>query len=195
MTGALQELDALLEALEVDPSDEAAVAELDAVMAALALEQPVESPPAALRERVLASARDAGPFAELAGKLAGMLDVAIARARELLSLAADPSRWEPFVPGVELIHLDGGPTTVGADVGFVKVASGMVFPHHEHGGREDVLVLAGRCRDDDGTVLEPGEIAHKEPGTAHSFEVVEGPFIYAVVVFGLRFTDESIPTP
>ena len=52
--------------------------------------------------------------------MASLFDVTVDRARELLGLIERPASWENPVPGIRLVHFDGGPAYAAADCGFVR---------------------------------------------------------------------------
>ena len=160
----------------------------------LPLSLPEQDPPAALRARLLRSATAPGDrFAPFAERLAALIDRGVAHASALLEqIARDVAgTWEVAAalgPGIELIHLEGGPAVAGADVGFVRVPEGVRFPYHEHLGPERVLVLQGQLRDSDGQVYGPGDTPDMDAGSSHEFTALAGaPLIYAVVVHGVVF--------
>lgn len=157
--------------------------------AALALALAPVAPRAALRERLLAAARAEGErFAPFAARLARLIDVTVERARELLATIVRPEAWQPLLPGVDLLHLAGGPAVAGADVGFVRVAAGRPFPEHRHLGDEHVLVLQGGYRDSSGEVFAAGALVDLPADSAHAFVALpEVDLIYAVVVGGVEF--------
>jgi anti-sigma factor RsiW len=181
MTGDIRELLPLY-ALGILESDEASVVERaiagDAGLAAeLATYQqtadalgtaigPVAPPPEILH-RLLASV-GAGRFEAFSARLAALFDVALDRARELLGLIERPASWVPQIPGISLVHFEGGPAAAAADCGFVRLARGAVFPPHTHLGDEVVTVLSGRIHDpiNDHTI-GPGEDYVQREGTSH----------------------------
>ena len=147
-----EEASAVERALESDP---ALAAELDAYLA-LGAVQPAPD----VKARLLASC-GGGRFERFAGTLAKLFDVSIDRARELLGLVERATSWEHPVPGVSLIHFDGGPACAAADCGFVRIAPGCKFPWHTHRGEEVSVILSGAMRDLDGRVLHAGdELVH-----------------------------------
>lgn len=166
---------------------EAAAAE---ALTALSLALPPVAVDPGARARLLAAvAAPEARFAPFVARLAELIDVAHARARELLASLARPELWQTVLPDVELVHLDGGPAVAGADVGFVRVAAGATFPHHTHLGSERCLVLQGGFVEDDGTVVRAGTSTFRATGTAHSLTALPGQdLLYAVVVFGVELT-------
>ena len=167
-------------AAEVDAAAEA--------LSTLAVALPPVRPPPGLRERLLASARGPARFAPFIDRLARLIDVAAERARELLASLELPATWQVSpAPNVHLVHLLGGPATAGADVGFVRVAAGTMFPPHRHLGEEHVLVLQGRFEDSHGTVARAGDLVDMAADSSH--HLTAGPevdLIYAVVVRGVE---------
>jgi putative transcriptional regulator len=161
------------------------LAVLDEVYASLALALPPVPPPADLRRRILHEAERGGRFEAVYARVAGVLDVAREKARELLAWIDDPGRWGPGPAGVQLIHLPGGPAVAGANCGFVRMAAGSHFPLHRHGGPEHVLVLQGGFLDDDGRVYQRGDEAWKPAGSEHQFDALpDCDLIYLVVLEG-----------
>lgn len=146
------------------------------------------------RARLLADATSPQRrFAPFIGRLARLIDVAHDRAAALLASLARPDTWQPFVPAVDLVHLEGGPAVAGADVGFVRVAAGGGFPVHRHLGHERVLVLQGSYRDRSGAVFRAGDIVDLPAGSEHDFVALPGPdLLYAVVVHGVEFPGQDL---
>lgn len=176
-----------------DALDPPALAEAFTALS-LALPRPPAGPN--LRARVLAAA--SAPerrFAPFVARLARLIDVAHDRARALLTGLARPDVWQAFLPGVDLVHLEGGPATAGADVGFVRVKAGATFPVHHHRGDERVLVIQGGYTDSYGALARAGDEVHLPGGSAHSLTALpDGPdLIYAVVVFGVDIPGVSLP--
>ncbi len=163
-------------------SDPGLAAELDACRETVddlgTLITPVEPSPE-VHVRLMASV-GGGRFETWSSRMASLFDVSVDRARELLALVERTASWEPAAPGIHLVHFDGGPATVGADCGFVRIAAGHMFPEHTHRGEEISIILSGRLRDRDGRVLRPGdELVHVQ-GTTHHLEVDgDEPCIYA----------------
>jgi hypothetical protein len=143
-----------------------------------------EAPPPTLRSRLLETVSSpVERFAPFQDKVADMIDLGVERARELLATIADKASWVPGpLPGVELIHFDGGPRVAHADVGFVRVPAGAHFPHHRHLGVERGMILSGSYRDSDGNWLRPGDVDEKQPGTEHSYDVAPDADLLILVV-------------
>lgn len=132
-------------------SDPALAAELASLMdATTGLVEPV-TPAPEIKARLLASAGE-GRFETYSSKMSKLFDVSVDRARELLGLAERSASWEPQpVPGIHLVHFEGGPAYAAADCGFVRLADGAMFPPHDHLGEEVSLLLAGQLK-----VIESG---------------------------------------
>lgn len=142
--------------------DPALAAELDRCLSLV----PAVEPSPEVQARLLASV-GGGRFESFSTRMSKLLDVTVDRARELLGLIERPASWENPVPGIHLVHFDGGPAYAAADCGFVRIEPGCTFPWHTHRGEEVSLILAGSMRDRDGTIVEAGdELVHAE-GTEH----------------------------
>jgi len=160
MTGNVRELLPLY-ALGILDSDEAMVVEralaADATLAAelatyqqtadaigTALTPIAPSPDVKLR---LFASIGGGRFEAFSARMAKLFDVTVERARELLGLIERPASWVPQIPGISLVHFDGGPAAAAADCGFIRITPGAVFPPHSHLGEEVVTILCGRIHD------------------------------------------------
>jgi len=181
MTGDVRELLPLY-ALGILEADDVAVVEraiaADAVLAAeLAAYQqttdaigaaiPPVAPPPEIKQRLLASV-GGGRFEQFSGRLARLYDVTVDRARELLGLIERPASWMPQIPGISLVHFDGGPAAAAADCGFIRLASRAMFPPHTHLGEEVVTILSGRVHDvTNDRMVGPGEDYIQPEGTHH----------------------------
>jgi quercetin dioxygenase-like cupin family protein len=182
MTGDVRELLPLY-ALGILEADEASVVERavadDAELAAelAAYQQTADALGAAIQpvapspevERRLRASIGAGRFEALSGRMAKLFEVSVDRARELLGLIERPASWVPqVVPGISLIHFEGGPGLETADCGFVRIAAGAVFPPHTHLGDEIVTVLLGEVHDvTNDRFVKAGEDYVQAEGTMH----------------------------
>lgn len=207
MTGDIRELLPLyaLGVLEVDEvnaveramaHDPALVGELtqyqDATAALATVVAPVPPAPHVLKR--LMTSVGGGRFEVFSARLARLFDVTVERARELLSLIDRPDAWKPQLPGVALVHFEGGPSTVGADCGFVRIEPGMTFPMHAHLGEEVTLVLAGQFLDvASNRTSGPGDDCTQLPGTTHDLKCISAEAcLYAtrasegISMFGVR---------
>lgn len=166
-------------AIARDPALAAELASLSDATAALIA--PV-APSPDVEARLMASV-GASRFETYSSRMATLFDVSVDRAREFLGLAERTASWEPQpIPGIHLVHFDGGPAYAAADCGFVRLADGAMFPPHRHLGEEVSLILAGRLRviDGDGTerTLEVGDELVKAEGTTHHLVAI-GECIFA----------------
>jgi putative transcriptional regulator len=97
-------------------------------------------------------------FEKFSARLANLFDVTVDRARELLGLMERKASWDNAMPGLGLVHFDGGPAYATADCGFVRLAPGTSFPLHSHMGEEVSLILAGAIQDKHtGVIYRPGD--------------------------------------
>ena len=139
-----------------------------------------------MRDRLLASARAErfAPFTHRLARLTGLTPERAAAAIGLISGVWEPAPWR----GCELLHFAGGRSTVGADVGFVRLQPECRFPLHDHPS-EEVLILQGALQEEaDGTIRRAGDLFRLTG--AHAFSALPGePLIYAVVVYGVRFLE------
>lgn len=125
------------------------------------------APPPAVKARLLASI-GAGAYEKFSTRMAKLFDVSVDRARELLGLIERPVSWETQIPGIALVHFDGGPAAAAADCGFIRLDPGAVFPPHTHVGEETATILRGRVRDmANDRLLGPGDEYVQLPGTSH----------------------------
>ena len=126
------------------------------------------APSAAVKQRLLASI-GGGRFEAFSGRMAKLFDVTVDRARELLGLIERPASWIPqIIPGISLVHFEGGPATATADCGFVRIVPGGVFPPHTHLGEEIVTILSGQLHDlTNDRVIGPGDDYLQIEGTTH----------------------------
>jgi quercetin dioxygenase-like cupin family protein len=154
-------------------ADPALAAELDSF---LGLVVPV-APSPDLKAQLLAST-GGGRFEKFADRMAALFDVTVERARELLGLVERAASWENPVPGVSLIHFDGGPACAAADCGFVRIAPGCTFPWHMHRGEEVNVILSGVMRDQDGKVFRAGDELVQAQDTEHDLTAVDDEVIY-----------------
>ena len=152
--------------------DPALAAELDAFHESahqLVTLVPTAIPGNDVKTRLMASI-GAGRFERFAARMASLFDVTVDRARELLGLAERGASWETPVPGIGLVHFDGGPACAGADCGFIRIAPGCTFPWHTHRGEEVSVILSGTMRDHSGRLLRPGDELVQAQGSQHDLK-------------------------
>jgi anti-sigma factor ChrR (cupin superfamily) len=170
--GALEadEVEQVHRAIAADPQLADELASLEDTAHALI---PAVTPSGDVHARLLSSI-GAGPFEQYAAAMARLYDVSVDRSRELLGLIDRKASWETALPGVHLVHFDGGPAYAAADCGFVKLEPGTAFPPHKHLGEEVSLILAGRVRDrTTGHTYGPGDEV-VESGDADHDVICEG---------------------
>jgi putative transcriptional regulator len=120
-----------------------------------------------VQQRLFASI-GGGRFEAFSARMARLFDVTVDRARELLGLIERPASWVPQIPGISLVHFEGGPAATAADCGFIRLTPGAVFPPHTHLGEEAVTILSGRIHDvtNDRMVVAGDDYVQPE-GTSH----------------------------
>jgi anti-sigma factor ChrR (cupin superfamily) len=164
-------------------------------MAAFAyLAEPV-LPSQGARQKLLDAIEHESPYANLVSALASLGDLSLGAMRDYVDTLTDSSAWLPGpADGITIVHVDGGPKTQGAVVGFVKIKAGGEFPEHTHCGEETVIVLQGTLIDSDGSKTLSGEVNVMATESTHT--VFAGPdedVIYFVVVFeGVDVGDDHI---
>ena len=167
--GALDAEDARVveRAIATDAGLAAQLAEYQATAGALAAAAAPVAPPAHVRARLLASI-GGGRFEGYVERMSRLFEVGIERARELLGLIERPASWVPQIPGIALVHFDGGPALATADCGFIRLSPGAMFPPHTHLGEEAVTVLTGQVKDmANQRVCVPGDDYVQAQGTSH----------------------------
>ncbi|MBX3213032.1 MAG: cupin domain-containing protein [Labilithrix sp.] len=159
----------------------------DAV-AAVGLATSPAAPPAALRERLLASRERPGRYGIFADRVARLFDLPLADAEALMGRIESPSEWTAFlVDGLEMIPVMAGPSCAGAVATLVRIQPGATFPDHAHRGDETMLVLDGGFREPavGGEEVWRGDEVFRGDGTEHALVALPGvPCVAAVVIFG-----------
>lgn len=176
---------ALESSARADPSVLQEIHRAEARVASLGLLARPVAPPPELRARVLAAVAADGRFGRFVDRVAQILDVTMARARELLRGIDEPSSWvDGPDAGCDLFHLEGGSATMQAVCGFVRIKPGATFPEHQHVGVETVLVLQGSFRDTLGSTVHAGTEVEMAGGTSHGLLALPGPdLIYLARIF------------
>ncbi len=141
------------------------------------------APAAEVKARLMAAVGDSR-FESSSARMAKLFDVSVDRARELLGLAERSASWEPQpVPGIHLVHFDGGPAYAAADCGFVRLADGAMFPPHTHLGEEVSLILSGQLEaiaaDGSKQILSAGDELVQPEGSGHHLVAINGECIFA----------------
>ncbi len=168
-------------------SDDDLAGTKDAV-AAIGLATDAAAPPAALRDRVLASRARPGRYGIFADRIARLFDLPLADAEALMKRIEQPAAWSPFlVDGVEMIPVIGGAKCAGAIATLVRIRPGATFPEHAHRGDETMIVLDGGFREPAvaGEEVWRGDEIFRGDGTEHALEALPGvPCVAAVLILG-----------
>lgn len=167
-------------------------ARVRATLAALAFASPAAASPAdahplaALRARIVASARVGGRYGVFADRIARLFDLSSDDARDYLARIERPDAWGPGpMQGVAILPVTAGPRCADAIATFTRFDPGVVFPLHEHIGAEVTIVVEGGFRDATGVEIWRGDELYKAPTSRHDFAVVgDGICIAAAVAFG-----------
>jgi quercetin dioxygenase-like cupin family protein len=154
-------------------------------------------PSAAGRARLMADIAKQERFSPFLDRVAAFFDLGADAVKKLLASVPGKDAWEAFpVPGVELMHVDGGPRVATVDVGFVRIAPGTSFPRHRHVGVEEGVVIQGAYTEEDGSVVTAGDTFSNPDGTTHGFQVTSDvPMIFAVVVPGVEIEGVDYQSP
>jgi putative transcriptional regulator len=156
------------------------------LLALLAVALTPVTPSAQARERLLATI-SASPsrFAPFFGRLSKFFDLGVGRVEQVMGAVPEPASWEPGpLPGLMLMHFDGGPSCADADVGLVRLDPGFCLPPHRHRSLETAMIIEGGYREDTGRVYLPGDVHRMTAGTVHSYRVFDDrPCLLALVLF------------
>jgi quercetin dioxygenase-like cupin family protein len=170
-------------AIAADPS---LAAELDAYLDVA----PIATPAPDVEARLMASI-GGGAYESFSARVATLLDVTVDRARELLGLVERKASWVHPVPGIHLVHFEGGPAYAAADCGFVRIEPGCTFPWHTHLGEEVSVILQGSVRDRSGKVLSAGDELVAGEGTEHDLVAgTEGALYVARAMNGIEIAGQ-----
>jgi len=152
--------------------------------------EPPMYPRPELRDRLLKSLDGDTRFEGFVERLAVFFDLTTSRIRELLEKTNQAPRqpWAPSgIPGIHLLHFDGGERVAEADCGLVYLEQGSTFPEHRHQDTELAIVIEGEILEAGGLVYRPGDLSYKPKDSTHSFRASDaGPAIVAVIVRGLE---------
>lgn len=180
-----EEVEALLgEATARGEAARAALGVAERALGALALPDAPQEVSEGVKQRLLAQLDPSARFEPFVEQIARLVGLGAQKVRELLRWIEEPGRWEVGPSETSrLLHLPYGPGVAASNVGFVWVQAGARFPVHTHLGREQVLVMQGGLREDDGAVHRRGALVESEDQSSHGFEALEGPdLIYLVVL-------------
>jgi anti-sigma factor ChrR (cupin superfamily) len=90
----------------------------------------------------------------------------------------DEIPWEPFFEGVDIYRLHGDGLS-GPSASLIRFRENATIPRHFHGGYEHIFVLAGRQRDQNGSI-SAGTLAVNPPGTEHVVHGEAGCIVLAI---------------
>lgn len=160
-------------------------------LAAVLHRVPPERPSAGLRRRILESVHPASRYAGFGERLAALFDLDAESLGEVLARARRPSDAAWFsvpIPGLRVLHVEGGPETQGSACALVRMEPGTPFPDHGHVGEERALILDGLCEESRGGLYLPGDSLAMDAGSRHSLRA-EGrePLLFAVRHAGIQF--------
>jgi len=126
-------------------------------------------------------------YAPFYGRLAGLWELGEADVVRELERARKPRHWHrTLLPGLRTFQVNS--TTRSGRSRLLRFEPGLTFPSHRHHGQERVLVLEGSYRDDQGSVVEPGDEQLMLPGSTHSLFILgDKPCIAAVSERGISF--------
>lgn len=169
-------------------------------LATLPLALEPASPPPGLRALLLDAVSSDDPVVRYAGfarRFGRLFQLDDERVRAVLASSGPDATWEPYIPGVGLLHFEPGPALAGIDAGIVRFAAGMKYPRHAHLGDEHMLILAGGLVDDEtGARALAGDHLLMPPGSSHGFTILPDEDCVAAVLLhgGLpRLLEEPAP--
>jgi anti-sigma factor ChrR (cupin superfamily) len=132
-----------------------------------------EQAPPGVKVKLADRIRNESRLTHFAPEVAALFDLPLEEAKALLEKANDPSVWSDGPgPGVQLLPVNAGPKAAEKINALVKVAPGAEFPHHDHPGHEQVMVLEGGYVDSGGVEVWRGEVQVMSEGTSHGFRAL-----------------------
>lgn len=168
----------------------------DDELAFIAEALPPLRPTSARRQALLDALEPRGRLARFAQEIARMIDVSLDHAERILTRVFDTEGWEPGpIAGSTTLWVEGGPAVAGCIRGFLRIDAGLDFPHHQHLGDEEVLVLEGAMIDSNGATIRPGQRLTMRVGTEHSYRAQAGGaelLTFLVVRDGVRVGDAEL---
>lgn len=143
------------------------------VIDSLALALAPIAPRSQVRARLLAAAEGKGRLAQWTEQLAKFFDFGLEKARGLLDAVDVAAAWEEGpVPGLALMHFEGGPALAAADCGLIRFPAGIDWPLHKHLGDEQMFILEGGLIEDSGKEFRAGALLKKAAGSQHAFKIM-----------------------
>jgi hypothetical protein len=149
----------------------AAAHELVAAWAQLRVK--AETPPPALRQRLLDTVGSVERFRPFLASVARIFDLAEGAVREVLARVDAAVGWSVFPGGARYFHFLPGPSMADQEAGVVRMAPGTTFPRHRHRAGETTIVLDGVMYDR-GQVYGAGAVIEAEPGSSHDYRAGAG---------------------
>jgi predicted ChrR family anti-sigma factor len=141
------------------------------------------APSRALRDRVFASVEGPRRFEPLLEAASALLRVNTGEVLEVFAQADHPRGWLTGPsPGLRVRPVRLGPSLGQARGWLLAMPPGGTYPHHRHEGDEEVLVLQGSYRDDQGRTATRGQRLREPAGSAHQLQALEGPECICLVV-------------
>ncbi|HLM74381.1 MAG TPA: dimethylsulfonioproprionate lyase family protein, partial [Polyangiaceae bacterium] len=120
-----------------------------------------------------------------ASDLAEFFDLPVERASQMLDGAANDPGWTPGpVEGIAVLSVTPGRAFDGSRGFLVRIAQGVTYPSHEHDADENLLMLHGGLRDDDGAELWAGDSVRNAKDTTHASTALDGGCLLAARVGG-----------
>jgi len=163
----------------------------EAVAAWAQLRVKAETPPPALRQRLLDTIGSVDRFRPFFASLGRLFDLTEGAVREVLARVDQSVGWSVFPGGARYFHFLPGPAMAGLEAGVVRMAPGTTFPRHRHRAGETTIVLDGVMYDR-GQVHGPGAVIEAEPGSSHDYRAGAGRDLLLVSRHGgIDFTDQS----
>jgi len=161
-------------AVEASPALAREVAAAQEAVAAWAqLRVKAETPPPALRQRLLDTIGSVERFRPFFAPVARIFDLAEGAVRDILARVDEAVGWSVFPGGARYFHFLPGPSMASQEAGVVRMAPGTTFPRHRHRAGEITIVLDGVMYDR-GQVYGPGAVIEAEPGSSHDYRAGAG---------------------
>ncbi|MEO6323203.1 MAG: cupin domain-containing protein [Thermoanaerobaculia bacterium] len=159
--------------LRLDPAYVAARLALEELAASLALAAPLSSPPAHLKDRLMAHlAKQAASQKEAAPQKDNSPDSPFTRRPDgsfdvmagVTGVRTSTAPWKQApVPGIEYKEISYD-SERGYSTRLVRFGPGVRYPTHRHGGTEEIFVLEGKV-EVNGILLQAGDYCRSEAGT------------------------------